>query len=90
MPLKFRCAEREPDDALHAAHRRELMQRENLTFREALNRAIRAGLGARAGRRFRQRTFELGVRPDILLDKALRITGDVEDQEILRRLALSK
>jgi hypothetical protein len=66
---------------------RELMTREGIGFKEAINRAIRLGLAPSPRRRFRQRTFAMGFRPDIPYDKALQLAGDVEDRELLRGLA---
>ncbi len=67
-----------------------LMRREGLTFKAALNRAIRAGVAPRQPRRFRQRTFAMGFRPDIPYDRALQLAANLEDQELLRKLAVGK
>jgi hypothetical protein len=32
----------------------------------------------------------MGVRPGINLDKALRLAGELEDEEILRKMAMRK
>ncbi len=69
---------------------RELMQRHGIGFKEAINRAIREGLAPAPKRRFRQRTFDMGFRPDVPYDKALRLAGDLEDQELIRKLAHGK
>lgn len=70
---------------------REAMRREGISFKEAINRAIRAGLAARPRRtRFRQKTVDLGFNPAIPYDKALELAGQMEDQEILRKLSLGK
>jgi hypothetical protein len=70
---------------------KQAMRELGISFKEAINFAIRAGLGRRGGRRrFRQRTFALGFRPDIPYEKALRLAGELEDQEILRKLSLGK
>ncbi len=69
---------------------KEAMRQEGLSFKEALNRALRAGLSPRARSRFRQRTFAMGFRPDIPYDKTLQIAAGLEDQELLRKLALGK
>lgn len=77
------------DDTLHLV--RDLMQREDLSFKQAVNRAIRAGLGpTKRPRRFIQRTFAMGFDPAIPYDKALQLAGQLEDQELLRRLAAGK
>lgn len=77
----------EPDT--NAAVRR-LMRERGLTFKQALNEAIRAGVARRsppAG--FRTRTADMGP-PAIPLDKALRLAADLEDDELIRKLALRK
>lgn len=77
------------DDALHLVRR--LMQREDLTFKEAVNRAIRMGLGSsRRTQRFRQRTYAMGYNPAVPYDRALQVAGQLEDQELLRKLAAGK
>jgi hypothetical protein len=68
----------------------ELMRRDGLTFKAAVNQAIRVGLTRRAGVPFRQRTFRMGFNPAIPYDKALRLAGELEDQEIMRELAHGK
>ena len=70
---------------------KESMQREGATFKETVNRAIRAGLAQRGRKHtFRQRTVAMGFNPDIPYDKALRLAGQLEDQEILRKLSMGK
>jgi hypothetical protein len=69
---------------------RRLMRERGLTYKQAVNQAIRAGLESGKRRRpFRTRTFDLGP-PAIPLDKALRLAGELEDEELLRKLALRK
>lgn len=69
---------------------RRLMRERGLTFKEALNAAIRgADPSARPRRRVRFTTFDMG-RPAIPMDKALRLAADLEDEEILRKLSLRK
>ncbi len=68
---------------------RRLMRDRGLTFKQALNEAIRAS-ASRPGRRpFRTRTFAMG--PSALpMDKALRLAAELEDEELLRKLAARK
>jgi hypothetical protein len=68
------------------------MRERGVSFKVALNDAVRAGLnGATSGgRRFRMTTAPLGVRPGINLDKALTLAGEMEDEEILRKRELGK
>ena len=42
------------------------------------------------GEPFRQRTFDLGFRPEVPYDKALQLASAVEDQELVRKLSLGK
>ena len=69
---------------------RRLMRERGLSFKEAVNAAIRAGSPKR-GRvePFHTPTFELGA-PSIPLDKALRLAADLEDEALIRRLAERK
>lgn len=70
---------------------RQLMRDEGLTFKAAVNRAIRAGIAGRGPRRrFRQRTHDLGFRPEIPYEQTLRLAADIEDQEIVRKAAQGK
>lgn len=76
-------------DADTHAYVRQLMRERGLTFKQALNAAIRAGSRGRppAGRdRFSTPTFDLGSS-SVPIDKALRLAADLEDEAIIRRLA---
>jgi hypothetical protein len=63
-----------------------------VSFKAALNDAVRAGLGgeARASRRYRMPTRSMGVKRGVDLDRAARLAGELEDAEIVRRLELRK
>jgi hypothetical protein len=61
---------------------RELMARDAIGFKEAINRAIRRGLAPASRGEFRQRTFAMGFRPDVPYDRALGLAGDLEDSEL--------
>jgi hypothetical protein len=63
------------------------MRERGLTFKEAVNEAIRAGLGASPGTRLP--TFETHDMGEPLVDitKALRLAGELEDDELARKLA---
>jgi hypothetical protein len=77
-------------DADNDAAVRRLMRERGLTFKQALNQAVRDGLAPRRPRRaFRTPTFAMG-QPTIALDKALRLAADLEDDEIIRKLAQRK
>lgn len=69
---------------------RRFMRERGLSFKEAVNLAIRAGLAPeREGERFRQRTFSMGP-PAVPLVKALALAGELEDEELLRKMDLRK
>lgn len=74
-----------------AALIRARMSERGLTFKQALNEAIRAGIGSAEARRepFRGETADLGV-PTVNLDRALQLAAGLEDDELLRRNRLGK
>jgi hypothetical protein len=63
-----------------------------VSFKAALNDAVRAGLGGdgRVSRRYRMPTRRMGVKRGVDLDRALRMAGDLEDAEIVRKLEMRK
>ena len=69
---------------------KESMRERGIGFKEAVNDAIRAGLVPRPRERFRQKTLAMGFRPEVPYDKALRLASDLEDQELLRKMAIGK
>ncbi len=69
---------------------RKVMRERRLTFKQALNAVIRAGVGeASRSSRPRFRTFRMGA-PRIPLDKALQLAAELDDEEIIRKMALGK
>jgi len=69
---------------------RRLMRERGLTFKQAVNEAIRMGAPTRGRRRAqRTRTFDMG-EPRLELDKALRLAAELEDDELIRKLAARK
>jgi hypothetical protein len=73
---------------LHAA-----MREQGVSFKEALNSALRTGLEGAAPHEsspFHQKTFRMGFRPEIALDKAHAIAASFEDEELTRKLSLRK
>jgi hypothetical protein len=66
------------------------MRERGVSFKAALNDAVRAGLDSSspARRPFKVRTAPLGVR--INIDKALTIAGEMEDEEIIRKIEEGK
>jgi hypothetical protein len=71
---------------------RAVTRERGVSFKAALNEAVRAGLtaGAAPSRRFRVHARPMGIRPNINVDKALSLATEMEDTEILRKLALRK
>jgi len=67
------------------------MRERGLSFKEAVNTAIRQGLSLpQPSRRQSTPTYRMGLRPELNLDKALRLSGELEDAEILRKMARRK
>ena len=74
------------EEDIAAALRRSMRERD-ITFKEAVNTTLRAGLGAaREAKPYAQRTYRMGVRPGIDLDHALRLAAALEDEETVRKL----
>lgn len=71
---------------------RTLMRERGISFKQALNAAVRAGLGGTTApaRAFKQETFHAEIQPGVNLVKALRLAADMEDEEILRKIELGK
>lgn len=71
---------------------RTAMKERGISFKEALNAAVRAGLTqAKQKRRdFVQRTFSLGHEQNFRWDKALEAAAAIEDEELSRKLLLRK
>ena len=69
------------------------MKRQGLSFKAALNQAVRNGLAnpaPKTGRPYVLKTFRMGYRPEVALDKALSLAAALEDEEIARKLSLRK
>ncbi len=70
---------------------KDVMRERGLSFKEAINQAVRAGLApSRRAKRFRTQTFRMGFEPSIPWDRALRLAGELEDEELTRKLAARK
>ena len=72
---------------------RDAMRERGISFKQALNEAVRAGLlRAKHGRtrRFVQKSFRLGEGQDFRWDKALAVAEAMEDEELGRKLSLRK
>jgi len=68
------------------------MKERGISFKEALNSAVKMGLTqARSkGRSFVQKTFSLGREQNFRWDKALETAAAIEDEELIRKLSLRK
>lgn len=72
---------------------RRAMRRRGVSFKQALNQAVREGLlrpAPKAARAYRLKTYRMGFRPEIPLDRALALSAALEDEEILRKLSVRK
>jgi hypothetical protein len=68
----------------------EQVRRRGVTFKQAVNDALRAALSPAEPRPgFRTPSFEMG-EPLVALDRALALAGDLEDEELVRKAALRK
>jgi hypothetical protein len=74
------------------ARLRALARERGVPLRTVINDALRAGThpGADDATSYTLPSRRLGVRPGIDLDKALRLAGELEDDEIVRKLDLRK
>ncbi len=68
---------------------RRLMRERKLTFKQALNAAIRTGGPDSTRPAFYTRTFDMG-EASIDIDKASHFAAQLEDEEIIRKLELRK
>lgn len=71
---------------------RKVMRERGLSFKEALNTAIRQGLSPqlKTPKKFKQKTYAMRLRPGIDLTKAVRLAAEMEDEEIIRKMELRK
>jgi Arc/MetJ family transcription regulator len=71
---------------------KNVLRERDVTFKEAVNEALRAGLKGSITKRsrFRQRSFALGAGKAFRWDKALEMASAIEDEELVRKLALRK
>jgi hypothetical protein len=75
-----------------AAKLRQVSRERGVSFKTALNGAVRLGLSASAppSRSFSVHSQPMGIRPEVNIDKALSLADELEDSEILRKLELRK
>jgi hypothetical protein len=72
---------------------RDAMRKQAISFKQALNEAARIGLRAKGHKRaskFIQKTFRMGAGQEFRWDKALAVADAIEDEELTRKLSLSK
>ena len=72
---------------------RQTMRQRDVSFKEALNEAIRAGLvrgNQSRSRKFVQQSFALGAEQTFRWDKALASAEAMEDEELSRKMLLRK
>ena len=73
---------------------RRLMRERGVSFKAALNEAVRLGTGhsrrTAARKPFVQKTYDLGLNPASNWDKALAISDSIEDEELVSRMKLRK
>lgn len=68
---------------------RQLMTARGLTFKEAVNTAIRAGLAPSKEEPTRTPTFAMGA-PKVQVTQALRVAAELEDDELRRKLSTGR
>ncbi len=68
------------------------MKERGISFKEALNSAVRVGLAREKPkrRRFVQKSYSLGSDQNFRWDKALEAAAAMEDEELGRKIALRK
>jgi hypothetical protein len=71
---------------------RTAMKERGISFKEALNSAVRAGLTQARPRRSNivQKTVSLGAEQNFRWDKALEAAAAIEDEELARKISLRK
>jgi type II secretory pathway component PulF len=69
---------------------RRRMRERGVSFKQAVNDAIREGATGRTGRStFRTETAALG-QPAVNLDRALQLAAELEDEELVRKMRVGK
>jgi hypothetical protein len=73
-----------------AARLESLRRERGLSFKEALNDTLRAGLqGRQRVKPYKLPTYDMGP-PLVDLTKALQLAAELEDEEIIRKMQLGK
>jgi hypothetical protein len=75
-----------------AALLRAIMKQRGVSFKEALNSGLRAGLTQAKAKKhpFKQKTFAMGPEQNFRWDKALAASDAIEDEELARKLSMRK
>jgi hypothetical protein len=75
-----------------AARLQRLAAERGSSFKATINATLRAGLESQgaASKPYREVTRDLGVLPGVDLTKALRLAGELEDEETIRKIDLRK
>ncbi len=75
-----------------AARLRELAVQRRISFKSAINAAVRAGLATEMDqqRSYDETSRDLGVQPGVDLTKALQLAAMIEDEATIQELALRK
>jgi hypothetical protein len=75
-----------------AAKLKQAARDRGVSFKEALNSSVRRGLSSTetTPRPYRLPVRRLGAKPGVDLDRALRLAGELEDAEVVRKLAMRK
>ena len=71
---------------------REVVRERDLSFKDAVNEAIRAGLTKERPRQkpFKQKTFPMGSAKYFNWEKTLQTATELEDEELISKMALRK
>jgi hypothetical protein len=73
---------------------KKTMRERGISFKEALNDGIRKSYGATRrktpAKAFRTPAFDLQFYPGVNLVKALQLAGELENEEIMRKMMLGK
>jgi hypothetical protein len=71
---------------------KRIARERDISFKQAVNDTLRAGMANGQPKRkpFRTKTYSMGVKPGVDLTKANQLAAQLEDEEILRKLRLGK
>ena len=68
---------------------RRVMAERGVSFKQALNEAVRQSAGRPSEAGFTTRTFDMG-ESRVDLDRALQVAAALEDDELIRRMRLDR